>query len=131
MGGIATVGPFLKDNVTRPLGAEYYIGGMDEQQQAHVAEVLPNTGARLFAAKDAAIPDKPDTPEGWQDGAVLRSFAFLQNPAEPWHTTMNSPVWRPARSPCQARQCPRVARIYGRRWARWTGSLMSKSGSRR
>src|SRR6185503_1274842 len=49
-----TVGPFLKENVTRPLGAEYYVGGMDEQQQAHVAEVLPNTGARLFAAKDAA-----------------------------------------------------------------------------
>ena len=92
-----TIGPFLKENVTRPLGAEYYIGGMDEQQQAHVAEVLPNTGARLFAAKDAAIPDKPDTPEGWQDGAVLRSFAFLQNPAEPWHTTMNSPVWRDLR----------------------------------
>ena len=78
-----TVGPFLKENVTKPLGAEYYIGNMDEQQQAHVAEVLPNTGARLFAAKDAAVPDKPTTPEGWQDGAVLRSFAFLQNPAEP------------------------------------------------
>src|SRR3569623_580334 len=75
-----TVGPFLKENVTEPLHAEYYIGGKDEQQQAHVAEVLPNTGARLFAAKDQAIPDKPTTPEGWQDGAVLRSFAILQNP---------------------------------------------------
>ena len=29
-----------------------------------------------------------------EDGAVLRSFAFLQNPSEPWHTTMNSPTWR-------------------------------------
>ena len=56
-----TVGPFLKENVTGPLGAEYYIGGMDEQQQAHVAEVLPNTGARLFAAKDQARarPSRP------------------------------------------------------------------------
>ena len=36
-----------------------------------------------------AIPDRPDD-EGWQDGAALRSFAFLQNPSEPWHTTMKS-----------------------------------------
>src|SRR5690606_26684566 len=59
-----TIGPFLKENVTEPLKAEYYIGGMDEQQQAHVAEVLPNTRARLFAAKDQAVPDEPTTSEG-------------------------------------------------------------------
>jgi CubicO group peptidase (beta-lactamase class C family) len=110
-----TIGPFLKENVTRPLAAEYYIGGMDEQQQAHVAEVLPNTGARLFAAKDQALPDKPDTPEGWQDGAVLRSFAFLQNPAEPWHTTMNAPIWRTCEiaSGSGHGNARGVARIYG------------------
>jgi CubicO group peptidase (beta-lactamase class C family) len=110
-----TIGPFLKENVTRPLGAEYWIGGMDEQQQAHVAEVLPNTGARLFAAKDAAVPDKPDTPEGWQDGAVLRSFAFLQNPAEPWYDTMNSPRWREVEiaSGSGHGNARGVARIYG------------------
>jgi CubicO group peptidase (beta-lactamase class C family) len=110
-----TIGPFLKENVTEPLHAEYYIGGMDEQQQAHVAEVLPNTGARLFAAKDAAVPDKPTTPEGWQDGAVLRSFAFLQNPHEPWHTTMNSPVWRTCEiaSGSGHGNARGVARIYG------------------
>ncbi len=55
-----TVGPFLKENVTTPLHAEYYIGGMDEQQQAHVAEVLPNTKARLFAAKDQACAGEAD-----------------------------------------------------------------------
>jgi CubicO group peptidase (beta-lactamase class C family) len=124
-----TIGPFLKDNVTRPLGAEYYIGNMDEQQQAHVAEVLPNTGARLFAAKDAAVPDKPDTPEGWQDGAVLRSFAFLQNPAEPWHTTMNSPVWRTCEiaSGSGHGNARGVARIYGATVGEVDGiSLMSK-----
>lgn len=110
-----TVGPFLKENVTEPLHAEYYIGGMDEQQQAHVAEVLPNTGARLFAAKDQAVPEKPTTPEGWQDGAVLRSFAFLQNPHEPWHTTMNSPVWRTCEiaSGSGHGNARGVARIYG------------------
>src|SRR5690606_28049603 len=53
-----------------------------------------NTGARLFAAKDQTVPDKPSTPEGWQDGAVLCSFAFLQNPNEPWYDTMNAPNWR-------------------------------------
>jgi len=110
-----TVGPFLKQNVAGPLGAEYYIGGMDEQQQAHVAEVLPNTGARLFAAKDQTVPDKPTTPEGWQDGAVLRSFAFLQNPQEPWHTTMNSPIWRTCEiaSGSGHGNARGVARIYG------------------
>jgi CubicO group peptidase (beta-lactamase class C family) len=110
-----TVGPFLKANVTRPLHAEYYIGGMDEQQQAHVAEVLPNTGARLFAAKDQAVPDRPATAEAWQDGVVLRSFAFLQNPSEPWHATMNSPIWRTCEiaSGSGHGNARGVARIYG------------------
>ncbi len=110
-----TVGPFLKANVTEPLHAEYYIGGMDEQQQAHVAEVLPNTGARLFAAKDQSIPPKPTTPEGWQDGAVLRSFAFLQNPNEPWYDTMNAPSWREVEiaSGSGHGNARGVARIYG------------------
>ena len=124
-----TVGPFLKENVTRPLAAEYYIGGMDEQQQAHVAEVLPNTGARLFAAKDQAIPPKPTTPEGWQDGAVLRSFAFLQNPREPWYDTMNSPRWREVEiaSGSGHGNARGVARIYGATVGAVDGiSLLSK-----
>ena len=110
-----TVGPFLRANVSGPLRAEYYIGGMDAEEQGHVAEVLPNTGARLFAAKDQAVPDKPTTPEGWQDGAVLRSFAFLQNPQEPWRTTMNSPIWRTCEiaSGSGHGNARGVARIYG------------------
>lgn len=110
-----TVGPFLRENVTGPLGAEYYIGGMSSEEQAHVAEVLPNTGARLFAAKDQGVPDRPTTPEGWQDGAVLRSFAFLQNPQEAWHTTMNSPRWREVEiaSGSGHGNARGVARIYG------------------
>jgi len=110
-----TVGPFLRKNVTGPLHAEYNIGGMDAEEQSHVAEVLPNTKARLFAAKDQAVPDKPTTPEGWQDGAVLRSFAFLQNAKEPWHTTMNSPRWREVEiaSGSGHGNARGVARIYG------------------
>ena len=110
-----TVGPFLRANVTGPLAAEYAIGGMGAAEQAHVAEVLPNTRARLFAAKDQAVPEKPTTPEGWQDGAVLRSFAFLQNPAEPWYDTMNSPRWREVEiaSGSGHGNARGVARIYG------------------
>ncbi len=110
-----TVGPFLRQNVTGPLHAEYNIGGMDAEEQSHVAEVLPNTKARLFAAKDQVVPDKPTTPEGWQDGAVLRSFAFLQNAKEPWYDTMNSARWREVEiaSGSGHGNARGVARIYG------------------
>src|SRR5262249_8190460 len=37
-----TVGPFLRSEVTTPLHAEYYIGGMTDAEQTHVAEVMPN-----------------------------------------------------------------------------------------
>ena len=124
-----TVGPFLREHVCGPLGAEYYIGGMSAGEQAHVAEVLPNTGARLFAAKDQAVPPKPTTPAGWQDGAVLRSFAFLQNPAEPWHTTMNAPSWRTCEiaSGSGHGNARGVARIYGAAVGEVDGvSLLSK-----
>ncbi len=107
-----TVGPFLRKNVTGPLGAEYNIGGMDEEEQSHVAEVLPNMNARLFAAKDTALPGHVDN---WQDGAILRKYAFLQNPGEPWHTTMNSPIWRTCEiaSGSGHGNARGVARIYG------------------
>ncbi|MCB5425484.1 beta-lactamase family protein [Altererythrobacter sp. CC-YST694] len=124
-----TVGPFLRQNVTGPLHAEYCIGGMNEEEQSHVAEVLPNTKARLFAAKDQTVPPKPTTPEGWQDGATLRSFAFLQNPNEPWHTTMNSPIWRTCEiASGSGHGNPRgVARIYGAAVGEVDGvSLLSK-----
>jgi CubicO group peptidase (beta-lactamase class C family) len=124
-----TVGPFLRANVTGPLKAEYAIGGMSDAEVSHVAEVIPNTKARLFAAKDAALPDKPTTPEGWQDGVVLRSFAFLQNPSEPWHTTMNSPIWRQCEiaSGSGHGNARGVARIYGAVTGSVDGvSLMSK-----
>ncbi len=110
-----TVGPFLREHVTGPLRAEYYIGGMDAEEQSHVAEVLPNTKARLFAAKDQSVPPAPDTPDGWQDGATLRSFAFLQNPQEAWADTMNSPRWREVEiaSGSGHGNARGVARIYG------------------
>lgn len=125
------VGSFLRENVTGPLAAEYFIGGMSAADQESVAEVLPNTGARLFAAKDAALPDAPTTPEGWQNGAVLRSFAFLQNPSEPWHETMNSVRWREVEiaSGSGHGNARGVARIYGAAVGEVDGiSLLSQAG---
>jgi CubicO group peptidase (beta-lactamase class C family) len=84
-----TIGPFLRDEVAGPLGAGYYIGGMTAEEQARVAEVMPNMGARLFAAKDVEMPADPV----W-DGTTLRPLAFRQNPDEPWHDTLNGHLWR-------------------------------------
>ncbi len=79
-----TIGPFLKAEVAGPLGADYHIGAMSPADQARCAEVIPNMGARLFAAKDSAEPE------------TLRSLAFKQNPDEPWIETLNSNIWREA-----------------------------------
>ena len=79
-----TIGPWLRWEVAAPLHADYYIGQMLGDEQARVAEVIPNMNARLFAAKDSAEPE------------TLRSLAFRQNPDEPWHTTLNSSIWKVA-----------------------------------
>jgi CubicO group peptidase (beta-lactamase class C family) len=98
-----TVGPFLREEVSGPLNAEYYIGGMTEEEQALVAEVMPNMDAKLFAAKDSA------------DQTSLRALAFKQNPDEPWAVTMNKPEWRTVEiaSGSGHGNARGVARIYG------------------
>jgi CubicO group peptidase (beta-lactamase class C family) len=98
-----TVGPFLREEVSTPLRAEYYIGGMSAAEQARVAEVMPNMEAKLFAAKDG--PDQTS----------LRALAFKQNPAEPWAVTMNRPEWRTVEiaSGSGHGNARGVARIYG------------------
>ena len=98
-----TVGPFLRKEVTDPLNAEYYIGGMNEEEQSHVAEVMPNMDAKLFAAKDS------------KDDNSLRPLAFKQNPDEPWAVTMNRKEWREVEvaSGSGHGNARGVARIYG------------------
>jgi CubicO group peptidase (beta-lactamase class C family) len=98
-----TVGPFLRDEVAGPLHAEYYIGGMSVEQQAFVAEVMPNMNAALFAAKDG------------KDQSSLKALAFRQNPDEPWVVTMNKPEWRTVEvaSGSGHGNARGVARIYG------------------
>ncbi len=125
-----TVGPFLRANVTGPLKAEYAIGGMSDEEAQPRRRGDPQHPRRgCSPPRTRWVPDKPTTPEGWQDGAVLRSFAFLQNPSEPWHTTMNSPEWAPVRDRQRLRHgnARGVARIYGAVVGEVDGiSLMSK-----
>jgi len=98
-----TVGPFLREEVATPLGAEYYIGGMTAAEQAVVAEVMPNMEAKLFAAKDS------------EEQTSLRALAFKQNPDEPWPVTLNKPEWRTVEiaSGNGHGNARGVARIYG------------------
>ena len=86
-----SVSPFVRENITGPLGAEYNIGRLSAEEIGHVVEVMPNTEARLFAAKDVVV--RKDVP--W-DGTILRPLAFRQNPIEPWYVTLNSAVWKSA-----------------------------------
>ena len=99
----STVGPFVQDEIAAPLDAEYWIGTMTPDEQARIAQVMPNMNARLFAAKDAEAPD------------TLRGLAFRQNPDEPWHATLNSQAWRDAEiaSGNGHGNARGVARIYG------------------
>ena len=121
-----TIGPFVRAEIAGPLHAEYYIGGMSAEEQSHVAEVMPNMNARLFAAKDVALPDNPV----W-DGGTLRPLAFRQNPDEPWYDTLNSKVWREVEiaSGNGHGNARGVARIYGATVGAVDGvSLMSRAG---
>lgn len=98
-----TIGPFLREEVATPLNAEYYIGGMSDEEQSFVAEVMPNVDAALFAAKDSA------------DQESLKALAFKQNPDEPWVVTMNKSEWRTVEvaSGSGHGNARGVARIYG------------------
>jgi CubicO group peptidase (beta-lactamase class C family) len=84
-----SVSPFVREEISGPLGAEYYIGQMSAEEVGHVVEVMPNMNARLFAAKNVALTEVKE----WT-GETLRPLAFQQNPMEPWHTTLNSAAWK-------------------------------------
>ncbi len=53
-----SVSAFVRDEITKPLAAEYNIGHLSAAEIAHVVEVMPNMEARLFAAKDVVIPER-------------------------------------------------------------------------
>jgi len=97
-----SIGRFLRDELAGPLRADFMIGEMAPRDQARCAEVMPNMNARLFAAREA-------------ERETLRARAFLQNPDEPWHTTLNSQQWRECEmsSGNGHGNARAVARIYG------------------
>jgi CubicO group peptidase (beta-lactamase class C family) len=97
-----TVGAFLRDEIAAPLDADYMIGGATEHDHARAAEVMPNMQSRLFAAREA-------------EAANLRGKVFVQNPPEPWPTTLNSRPWREREiaSGSGHGTARGVARIYG------------------
>ncbi|HWH97362.1 MAG TPA: serine hydrolase domain-containing protein, partial [Pseudolysinimonas sp.] len=78
-----TVGPFVRENVTGPLGADYHIG-LPASEDERVAELFPHPEARLLASRDV---DEPDS---------LRAIAFIQHPEQPWGDILNSREWRAA-----------------------------------
>jgi CubicO group peptidase (beta-lactamase class C family) len=105
-----SVSPFVRDEISGPLGAEYNIGRLTADEIGNVVEVMPDMSARLFAAKDVALPDN----SAWS-GATLRPLVFRQNPIEPWYVTLNSAVWKSAEiaSGNGHGNARGVARIYG------------------
>jgi len=98
----STVGPFVREQITGPLGADYWIG-LPESEFGRCAELLPNMETRLFAAAGTEPPD------------TLRSLAFVQNPPWPMRTTLNSREWRESEiaSASGHGNARSVARIYG------------------
>lgn len=97
-----TIGPFVRNHITGPLGADYWIG-LPAAEHPRVARLMPAPGLRLLAAKDGEAPD------------ALRALAFFQNPDEEWETTLNSAAWRECEmaSGSGHGNARSVARIYG------------------
>ncbi len=76
-----TMTPFVAEEIAGPLHADFLLGGLGKRDQRRCAEVLPNMGSTLLAAKD-------------DHGESLRSKIMLQYPTEPWSVTLNSAEWR-------------------------------------
>jgi CubicO group peptidase (beta-lactamase class C family) len=97
-----TMAQFFKEEVAKPLGVDYQIGGLSAADQARCAELQPVVEGGLFSVKDS----QPDT---------LLGQAFAQNPDEPWPTTLNSKAWREAEiaSANGHGNARAVSRVYG------------------
>jgi CubicO group peptidase (beta-lactamase class C family) len=76
-----TFGRFVAEQIADPLDADFLMGGLSKRDQLRCAELLPNLGAKLLAAKD-------------EDKESLRSKTMVQYPLGPWSATLNSPDWR-------------------------------------
>lgn len=72
---------FIADELIKPLGLDYRIGGLNDADMARCAELVPTVEGTLFARKDS----EPDS---------LLAKGFWQHPDEPINVTLNSNGWR-------------------------------------
>lgn len=72
---------FIADELIKPLGLDYRIGGLTDADMARCAELVPTVEGTLFARKDS----EPDS---------LLAKGFWQHPDEPINVTLNSNGWR-------------------------------------
>ncbi|HEY4214233.1 MAG TPA: serine hydrolase domain-containing protein [Steroidobacteraceae bacterium] len=97
-----TIGQFLREEITGPLGADFQIGVKSEHDHLRAAELIPNMNAKLLAAREAEKDN-------------LLGKAFTQNPNLTWAQTMNSKPWRDSEiaSGNGHGNARAIARIYG------------------
>jgi CubicO group peptidase (beta-lactamase class C family) len=95
------MGEFLRDEVTRPLQADYTMG-LAESEFGRVATLTPDLQSRLLASKDHEDPDS------------LRALAFAQNPSGSWQDMLNSAEFRKLDMPSASGHgnARSIARIY-------------------
>ena len=97
-----TIGQFLREEITGPLGVDFQIGVKSEHDHLRAAELIPNMNAKLLAAREAEKDN-------------LLGKAFTQNPNLTWAQTMNSKPWRDSEiaSGNGHGNARAIARIYG------------------
>ena len=96
------VGPFVRDEITGPLGADYWIG-LPKSEHHRISPLVPNSGPKLLSAQSA------------EDADSLRVLAFAQNPPGTWGEMVNSTEFREMEMPSGSGHgtARAVARIYG------------------
>jgi Beta-lactamase class C and other penicillin binding proteins len=96
------VGPFVRDEIAGPLGADYWMG-IPKSEHGRISPLIPNTGPKILSAQSAEEEDS------------LRVLAFAQNPPGTWGEMVNSTEWREMEMPSGSGHgnARAVARIYG------------------
>ncbi|MBN9606549.1 MAG: beta-lactamase family protein [Actinomycetales bacterium] len=96
------VGPFVREEIAGPLGADYWIG-LPAAEHHRVTPLIPSAGPKLLDAQNSEAEDS------------LRVLAFAQNPPGTWGEMVNSPEFRSMEMPSGSGHgnARSVARIYG------------------
>lgn len=96
------VGPFVREEITTPLEADYWIG-LPADQHHRVTDLRASSGPKILAAQETEGADS------------LRVLAFAQNPPGTWEQMVNSPEFREMEMPSGSGHgnARAIARIYG------------------